>query len=101
MYTWNARTFTHNLCMFTTLYVQCIHAYITQLYIYTCISIQPTGKPDEHLINSYKLLLLTLENKAEASNAYVISKNKGEKKEEKAPLAQAVRKSGLDGTEWA
>ena len=96
MYTWNPRTSTHNLCMFTMLYAQSVYMHTSlsyiYIYIYTCISIQPTSKPDEHLINSYKLLLLTLENKAEASNAYVISKNKGEKKRRKSSTCTSSQK---------
>ena len=46
---------------------------------YTYIRIQPEDKPVEHLINSYfKLLLLTLEKKTEATNAYLINNNKWE-----------------------
>ena len=41
---------------------------------YTCISKQPADMP--HVINSYQLLLLILETKTEAINAYLTSNNK-------------------------
>ena len=41
------------------------------------ISIQPAGKPVEHLTNSFELLYLIMEKKIEAINADLISNNGG------------------------
>ena len=45
---------------------------------YTCVSTQPADKTVEHLMNSFKLLLLILEKKTEAINVHLISNSKRE-----------------------
>ena len=52
--------------LYTVVNDQCF-AYITQSYMYT--SIQPADKPIEYPTDSYKLLLIIMENKIEAINA--------------------------------
>ena len=69
---------------------------------YTYISIQPAGKPEEHLINSYKLLFLISEKDTETINIYKDQEGGGGTNEEEyASFALTVGKSGgLGGTEW-
>ena len=92
----NIKTSTHNLRC-----TQRIHVHSARIS-YTYISIQPAGKPEEHLINSYKLLFVVLEKDTETVSTYKDQQGGGgTNEEENASLALEVGKSGgLGGTEW-
>ena len=65
---------------------------------YTCISKQPADMP--HVINSYQLLLLILETKTEAINAYLTSNNKEGDKREKQGSKKKIHKQLECHKDW-